>query len=77
MVSVVPIVWKSLQDGLSDKQMVEWFVEFFAGKKAATISSTYNTYAGSGSARKDAVRNRLEAIEESYNKFFGKVAFTS
>ena len=77
MVSVVPIVWKSLQDGLSDKQMVEWFVEFFAGKKSATISSTYNTYAGSGSARKEAVRNRLEAIEENYNKFFGKVALAS
>lgn len=74
MVSIIPIVWKSLQDGLSDKQMAEWFVEFFAGKKAATISSTYNTYAGSGSARKEAVRNRLEAIEESYNKFFGKAA---
>lgn len=77
MVSVVPIVWKSLQDGLSDKQMVEWFVEFFAGKKAATISPTYNTYAGSGSARKEAVRNRLEAIEEDYNKFFEKTALAS
>lgn len=77
MVSVVPIVWKSLQDGLSDKQMIEWFVEFFAGKKAATISSTYNTYAGSGSARKEAVRNRLEAIEENYNKFFEKAVMAS
>ena len=74
MISIVPIVWKSLQEGLSDKQMVEWFVEFFSGKKSATISSAYNTYAGSGSARKEAVRNRLEAIEESYNKFFEKLA---
>lgn len=74
MISIVPIVWKSLQDGLSDKQMVEWFVEFFSGKKSATISSTYNTYAGSGSARKEAVRNRLKAIEENYNKFFSKIA---
>lgn len=77
MISIVPIVWESLQDGLSDKQMVEWFVEFFSGKKSATISSTYNTYAGSGSARKEAVRNRLQAIEENYNKFFGKTALAS
>lgn len=77
MISIVPIVWKSLQEGLSDKQMVEWFVEFFSGKKSATISSTYNTYAGSGSARKEAVRNRLQAIEEDYNKFFKKVALAS
>lgn len=77
MISIVPIVWRSLQEGLSDKQMVEWFVEFFAGKKSATISSIYNTYAGSGSARKEAVRNRLEAIEENYNKFFGKVVLVS
>lgn len=77
MISIVPIVWKSLQDGLSDKQMVEWFVEFFSGKKSATISSTYNTYAGSGSARKEAVRNRLQAVEENYNKFFAKVSLAS
>lgn len=77
MISIVPIVWKSLQDGLSDKQMAEWFVEFFSGKKSATISSAYNTYSGSGSARKDAVRNRLDAIEENYNKFFGKTTLAS
>lgn len=77
LISIVPIVWKSLQDGLSDKQMVEWFVEFFSGKKSATISSTYNTYAGSGSARKEAVRNRLQAVEENYNKFFAKVSLAS
>lgn len=77
LISVVPVVWRSLQDGLSDKQMVEWFVEFFSGKKSATISLTYNTYAGSGSARKEAVRYRLEAIEESYNKFFGNTVIAS
>lgn len=77
MISIVPIVWKSLQDGLSDQQMVEWFVEFFSGKKSATVSSTYNNYAGSGSARKDAVRSRLEAIQENYNKFFSQMALAS
>ena len=77
MISIVPIVWKSLQDGLSDNQMVEWFVEFFSGKKSATINPVYNNYAGSGSARKDAVRNRLEAIKEDYKKFFDRMAMAS
>ena len=70
MVSIVPVVWKSIEEGLSDKQFAEWFATFFAGKKSATISSVYNDAAGSGSARKDAVRKRLDEIAEHYGAFF-------
>ncbi len=73
MISIVPIIWKSLQDGLSERQMTEWFVEFFSGKKSATVSSVYNMYAGSGSARKDAVQKRVDEIEKNYNEFFKSV----
>ncbi len=70
MVSVVPIVVRSLNDGLSDRQMMEWFVNFFSGKRSATISSVYNSAAGSGSGKKEAVRKRMEEIEKNYNEFF-------
>lgn len=70
MVSVVPIVWKSIEDGLSEQQFMEWFVTFFAGKRPASVSSIYNDCAGSGSARKDAVRKRLEEIAKHYDAFF-------
>ena len=70
MVSIVPIVWKSIEDGLSEAQFKEWFVTFFAGKRSASISNIYNECAGSGSARKEAVRKRLEEIAKHYDGFF-------
>lgn len=73
LISMVPIVWKSLEDGLTDAQMKEWAEKFFSGKKSASISLIYNENAGSGSARKEAVRKRLEEIEKSYNEFFNKL----
>ncbi len=70
MVSIVPAVWKSIEDGLSEQQFMEWFAAFFSGKKSASISSVYNECAGSGSARKDAVRKRLDEIAKHYDAFF-------
>lgn len=72
MISIVPVILKSLNDGLSDKQMMEWFVYFFSGKKSATISSIYNGAAGSGSGKKESVRKRLTEIEKNYNEYFAK-----
>lgn len=70
LISIVPIVWRSLQDGLSDKQMAEWVVGFFCGKRSASISDIYNQNARSGSAKKEAVRKRLEEIRTHFNGFF-------
>lgn len=70
MISIVPIIMKSLNDGLSDEQVMNWFVNFFCGKKSPTISSEYNSAAGRGTGKNSAVRKRLEAIEKSYNEFF-------
>lgn len=70
LLSIVPIIWKSLQVGLSDKQMAEWASEFFSGKKSASISDIYNQNAGNGSAKKESVRKRLEEIEKHYDRFF-------
>ena len=50
--------------------MMEWFVTFFAGKKSATISSTYNFAAGQGSGKKESVKKRLDELEKSYNEYF-------
>ena len=50
--------------------MVECVSTFFAGKKSASISDVYNQNAGSGSAKKEAVRKRLSEIEKHYDGFF-------
>lgn len=70
MVSIIPIAWKSIEDELSERQFMEWFVTFFAGKRSASVSTTYNSCAGSGSARKEAVRKRLDEIQRHYDEFF-------
>lgn len=73
LISVVPMIWKSINDGLSEKQIAEWISKFFAGTKSASISAIYNENAGSGSARKEAVRKRLDEMEKSYKEFFKNV----
>ena len=76
LLSVMPIICKSLQDGLSDKQMSEWVSEFFSGKKSASISDIYNQNTRNGSAKKESVRKRLEEIEKHYDRFFNGMDIT-
>lgn len=68
MVSIVPVIWKSIEDGLSDEQMAEWFMTFYAGKKSATISPIYNSYVR-GSKKSD-VRHRLDELDKHYTEYF-------
>lgn len=70
LITMVPVIWKSIQDGKTDQQIAEWAAEFFNGKRSATISLAYNMSAGSGSAKKESVRKRLEEITDNYNKYF-------
>lgn len=70
MISIMQVVWKSIEQGLPAKQFMEWFVTFYAGKKSATISQIYNNYAGAGSARKDAVKHRLDEVMKNFDGYF-------
>lgn len=70
LISMVPAIWKSIQDGKSDKETAEWAAQFYNGKRGATISLDYNMYAGSGSAKRESVRKRLQAVEENYKEYF-------
>lgn len=74
MISIVPIVGKSLQEGLSDEQMAKWASDFFSGKRSASVSDTYNQSCRSGSAKKESVKRRLAEIEKHYNQFFSDKA---
>lgn len=73
MISIIPCIVESLKDGFSDRQMMEWFVDFFSGKKSATISDEYNEAAGRGTGKNVAVMKRVEEIKKSYDKFFSSV----
>lgn len=70
MISIIPIIAESLNDGFSDRQMMEWFVNFFCGKKSPTISKVYNDAAGRGTGKNSAIRKRIEEIKKDYDKYF-------
>ena len=72
MISIVPMIKQSLDDGLSDQQTMEWIVTFFAGSRSATISSEYNRAAGTGSGKSSNVRIRLNEVAKSYQNYFKK-----
>lgn len=73
MISVVPIMAQSIKDGKTDKEMMEWFITFYSGKKSATTSSIYNSAAGSGSGKRESVKKRLEEVQKSYDSYFSCV----
>ena len=73
MISIVPIITESINEGYSDEQMMEWFVNFFSGKKSATTSKAYNDAAGRGTGKNSAVMKRVEEIKKDYDKYFGSM----
>lgn len=70
-VSIVPIILQSIKDNLTDKQMMEWFVDMFQPKGPATKSEEYNVAAGrDGTGKNIKIKARLEALKKSYSGFF-------
>lgn len=70
MISIVPIIAESINDRLSDNQMMEWFVNFFSGKKSPTVSKVYNEAAGRGTGKNSAVKTRLNELKKNYDNYF-------
>ena len=61
----------SIDDKLSDKEIAEWFVNFFICKgNSTTISAEYNKAAGgSGTSKNSSVKIRIEELRKSYEDF--------
>ncbi len=72
MMSIVPVIAKSIKDGKSDEEVMKWIVTFFLSRSnKTTVSSVYNTAAGgSGTGKKDAVRKRVDELMKSYDEYF-------
>ena len=69
MLSIIPIVKKSIDDGVSIEMFAGWIKNFYCGAKSATKYDRYNNNATSGSGRADAIKSRLDVIKTDYNKF--------
>lgn len=71
MVSIAPMVLRSIIENKSDEEVMKWLIGFFSGSRSASISSVYNNAAGgSGTGKKEAVKKRLDELQKSYEAYF-------
>ena len=73
MLSIMPIVEKSLEDNVSDEVFTNWVKNFFSGTKSVTKYNEYNTRCASGSGHAENVKVRLNIIKKDYDKFMKKL----
>lgn len=69
MLSIMPIVKQSIEDGVSDKAFTSWVKNFFCGTKSATKYSDYNSRCTSGSGHVESIKTRLNVINKDYKNF--------
>lgn len=73
-ISIVPIIRRSITEGITVEEMVNWFETFFSGKQKASISALYNEAAGgSGTGKKEAVRKRNNELNRNFDKWLKKL----
>lgn len=69
MLSLMPIIRKSIADSAEAEKVADWIEEFFKPTKEASIMEQYNENAKAGSAKAEAIKAREDALEESYSKY--------
>lgn len=70
-ISLVPYFNKAVEDGIEEKLVADWLVEFFKPIDGSTsVSESYNEAAGKGSAKNSNVKARNTALSESFYEFF-------
>lgn len=73
MLSIMPIVKKSLIDRVSDDVFTLWVKNFFCGSRSATKYDEYNSRCTAGSGHAETIKVRLDVIKKDYNKFMKKI----
>lgn len=69
MLSIMPIVKRSLDDNISDEVFALWVKNFFCGTKSVTKYEDYNARCTSGSGHAENIKVRLKVIKKDYEKF--------
>lgn len=73
MLSIMPIVKKSLIDRVPDDVFTLWIKNFFCGSRSATKYDEYNSRCTAGSGHAETIKVRLDVIKKDYNKFMKKI----
>lgn len=69
LLSIVPVTLDSNKNNIAISDYIVWVKDLLSGIKSATNIEAYNDNASSGSAKAEAVKQRLQAVREHYNKF--------
>ena len=69
MLSILPIVKRSLDEGVSNTIFILWIRSFFNGTKSATKYEDYNCRCTSGSGHAENIKVRLDIIKNDYEDF--------
>ena len=69
MLSIMPMVKKSIEDNVSDEMFTNWVKNFFCGTKSVTKYNDDNTRCTSRSGHAENVKVRLKIIEKDYKNF--------
>lgn len=70
MISLVPIVWKSIKNQINVYVVTDWVEKFFTGKSGKiSVSGKYNSNSSNGSNHHAQVEARWIAMENSYDAF--------
>lgn len=73
MLSVIPMVKRSLDENVSDDVFTAWVKNFFSGSKSVTKYEDYNTRCTSGSSSIGAIKVRLDVVKKDYEEFMKTV----
>lgn len=70
MVSLIPYINKSMENGISEAMVAEWLVNFFKTENDSDVYTKYMEACTGGVARNASIIARHEALGQSYKEFF-------
>ena len=70
LISLIPYIKKSMNDGINESMFSEWLVDFFKTDNDSDVYTKYMEAASKGVARNASITARHEALNESYTEFF-------
>lgn len=74
LLSIIPLVNKTVRDNISAENFADWILYFFIGEKDKTsVNPFYNENIKRGTGHPATIQARLQAINESWNDFSARI----
>lgn len=73
MLSMIPYINKTINEGLSVDEATDWFIGFFGIKKGGSKSALYNEAARGSSARKTSIAKRDKELKKHYDAWYKRL----